>query len=229
MTNFSTTDKIVLKKYYSIMEDIVSTLKKKNKINKNYESDLKKYHEILHWVNWTHENFNLFDGVVRNDERKKIFLKNIKQFEFNEFNLGNMWDLFVVISFLRQYWAIETGLGVLLLNVKYGAKPNEKVKGKETLGDFKIIFKNLGIYDKFFWEDVDTGFRNALAHGWYLVKKQRFVYYGNSKLENPKELDQVQLAIKLRTLFHISLSILGVVGKWEKLEEIWLCPDLEHE
>ena len=215
-TRFGTQDKETFRKFHDMMQDILNTLKLAGKINLSHVQEMDTYYEILRWTHWTFNNINIFDLVVRDEEKRIGFQKDVDKHNLKKDAINNMWDMLIIIAFLRYYWVIETTLGVLLKNVKYGTKSREKVDGRETLGQFKEIFKKLGIYHKFYWGDVDTGFRNALAHGWYIVKEGKFVYYENSQLQNPKELDQNQLIIKLRILYHATLGVLSVVGDWKK-------------
>ena len=221
MSQFGKKDKETFVKYYNKMLVLINKLTQSGKINSNHVEEMKGLHEILRYVNSTFSSINNLDLVTRDPQKRSLFLSTIREFSFDAKTIDDLWWITTVNACLRYYWIIESSLLILLKYVKYDDEKDKNVKGDENLGRLKnTVFKKLGICDYFFWNDVDISFRNALAHGWFLVKDNRFTYYQNSQLKNPRQIGQNDFIIKVRIIYLMSMAISGSIGKWETLDEL---------
>ena len=195
---------------------LMNELKKQGKINPKYAKKMREYFRMYNFANQSALHLNEIDGIVRDLAEREKFLKinqNIKGDLLDE-----IWFNLLVLSTLRCYWAIESSLVALLQGVEYGKK-GAKVKGTEPLGKLEDILEILGFQKYIDWSAIDITFRNALAHGWFYRKKQKFVYFNNSKLKNGKLLTVKELIHKCRIVQLYSIAIAGVVGEWTKLKD----------
>lgn len=69
--------------------------------------------------------------------------------------------------------------------------------GKESLGQLLFKLEQVGI-DHGFYEFLDKDLRNALGHGWYWFKNNRFYYVVDPELKRTKDLSLGELFIKMR-------------------------------
>ena len=157
--------------------------------------------------------------IVREPKTNKKFLKDTKKYGIEYDLIDDFWFNLFILNILKNYWLIESSLGILLKGVKYGTKPKEKVKGRENLGQFVEILEKLNVNQHIGWDVIDKNFRNALAHGWFKRHKDKFVYYKNSQLEEPKNLTKLQLINKYRGIYINTMAISGTIGKWLELED----------
>lgn len=194
---------------------LISELKKKEKINPKHAKEMREYFKMYNFANQTALHLNEFDGIVRDPDERKKFLKTNSNIEADL--LDEIWFNLLIFSTLRCYWAIESSLVALLRGVEYGKK-GTKVQGTETLGKLKTILEILEIKKFVDWTAIDIKFRNALAHGWFYRKKQKFVYFNNARLKHGHLLTVKELIHKCRLVQLYAIAIAGVVGEWQKLK-----------
>ena len=195
---------------------LMKELKKNGNINPKHAKELREYFRMYNFANQSHIHLNDIDILVRNPSKRKSFLKINSDIESDL--LDEIWFTMLISSTLKFYWAIESSLIALLRDVQYSKKGT--VKGTETLGKLQNILECLGMDKHIDWSVIDVNFRNALAHGWFYRKKQKFVYYPNSKLKNGKLLDIKKLINKSKMVQLYAIAITGAVGEWQKLDNL---------
>ena len=202
-------------------KSLILELKKKNKINPNHASDMTNLHEILNYNNKLANSIIKFDWIVRDEIKLREFLDFTKKYELDKETIDDFWLNLIVLSILKYYWMLESSLIILLKGVKYGTKSREKIKERETLGDFrKTIFPALGLNGHIDWQMIDTNFRNALAHGWYKKDNDHLVYYKNTKLEEPKILTKIELIKKSMGVYLQTITLVAEIGNWKDLNDL---------
>lgn len=210
-------EKKAFKIYYYNMQLLMKKLQQKNKMNSNYVENSKRLHEIINNVNQGAVYLNRLDLIISKPKIKKKFLKDTKKYDIDSDLINDFWFNLFILNILKNYWLIESSLGILLKGVKYGTKSKEKVKGRETLGDFEGILKKLDVNIHIGWDVIDKNFRNALAHGWFRLHKDKLIYYKNSQLEDPTTLTKPQLIKKYRGIYINTMVISGIIGNWSEL------------
>lgn len=209
-------EKAIGQNWSKYFKKVIEGLQKQGKINPKHGEEMKKYYRIYNFANQSALHINEVDGIVRISEDRKHFLKTNPDIDSDL--LDEIWFDMLVVSTLRCYWLIEVSLIALLKDVQYGRRGI--VEGTENLGKLKKILADLGYDNRYIhWPSIDITFRNSLAHGWYYRKKQKFIFYNNSKLKNGKLHDHTKLIKRCRLVQIYSLVIAGMVGNWDKVED----------
>jgi len=215
----SYSEKLDYNKYHGKTLRYIKKLKETGKYNKNYKAETSKIYEMVNFGNRQIISQTFLQVILFSDKTEE-FLKEVKKFGVTEEILRNILDTCAINSLLRIYTLIELSFKAILKGVEYKFRGKKsKVNGAETLGQIQKIMNGILPHENFFWDEMDIGFRNAIAHGRYLVKNYKFTYYKDSDFKNPVEMTFDQFASKSRRLSMMAIIIGGVIGEWITMEK----------
>ncbi len=214
----SLSEKMAFNKFSGKTLVLIKKLKESGNFNKDYKKETEKIYEICNYSNWCFTTFYQLKLFIEEKELPKP--SKPSKYDLTEEGLKNLYDICSIHSALICYKIIELSFKAILKGVScklYGR--TYTVNGKEGLGQIEAILTELLPEVQFFWDEIDRDFRNSLAHGRYLVKNHKFIYYTKSDFSDPKELSREELREKIFTLSMMALVIASVIGNWLEIDK----------
>ena len=208
--------KIDFERYKKLSLKLIHDLIKEGKYNPFHEKQILKINDIMKYATQCGVSHNAFQTPM--DEKKVDFFQSLKKFGMTDEQIIDINLASIFHNTFKSYAIIEFSLDVFLDGAVYHSKRKNKkiaIKGTETLGKLRDIIKEILPNSDFMWDEIDIKFRNAIAHGSYFVKNKEFIYYDNSKFENPLRMNIDELYDKSIKLNLMSVAITGAVRRWD--------------
>ena len=211
-------DENLKKEYQAIFHKIFKNLKDGGKLNPDRKAVIEKTHEMIRYFDFCRIAVEVCQhiGNANNGRLYEEFKKDVKKYGIGEREFKGIYSSVLMYNFLVMFSNVENMLLDMIKGVDYERNgKTETVTDRATLGTIVAAIK-YQCPDCNLPEDVvDVKFRNALAHTWYKIEDEKLLYYENSSLTEPIEMDMAQL--------HLRFNKLNVLGN--ALGELVLAAD----